>query len=43
MTNAFSVMFTATGNSNDLAIWFLTGPDGVKRPVNITTATLPCQ
>jgi hypothetical protein len=41
VTNAFSVTFTASQGSN-LAIWFLRGPDGVRRPVNITTATLDC-
>jgi hypothetical protein len=43
VTNAFSVTFTVSGNKSDLAIWFLKGPDGVTRPVNITTATFPCQ
>jgi hypothetical protein len=36
------VTFTVSGKNSDLAIWFVKGPDGVKRPVNITTATFPC-
>lgn len=40
VNNAFSVTFNANGSN--LSIWFLKGPDGVTRPVNITTATLGC-
>jgi hypothetical protein len=40
VTNAFSVTFTANGGN--LGIWILKGPDGVTRPVNITTGTLGC-
>jgi hypothetical protein len=36
VNNAFNVTFKANGNN--LAIWLLRGPDGVLRPVNITTA-----
>jgi hypothetical protein len=43
VTNAFSVLFTVKQNRSDLAIWYLRGPDGVRRPVNITTATSRCQ
>lgn len=39
--NAFSVTFTVA-NNNNLAIWLLKGPDGLLRPVNITTAKLGC-
>ena len=42
-TNAFSVTFTASGNSNDLAVWFLRGPDGQKRLVTVTKATYGCR
>ena len=41
VNNAFSVTFAANGSN--LGIWILNGPDGVTRPVNITTATLGCQ
>ncbi len=40
VNNAFSVTFSANGSN--LGIWILKGPDGVTRPVNITTATLGC-
>ena len=40
VTNAFSVTFNSSGGN--LGVWFLKGPDGVTRPVNITTATLGC-
>ncbi len=39
VTNAFSVPFTVSGHNSNLALWYLRGPDGVRRPVNITTAT----
>ena len=42
-TNAFSVTFTASGNSNDLAVWLLRGPDGQKRLVTVTKATFGCR
>jgi len=38
--NAFSVTFSANGGN--LAVWFLKGPDGVVRPVNVTTTSLGC-
>jgi CSLREA domain-containing protein len=40
VTNAFSVNFNASGSN--LAVWFLKGPDGVLRPVNVTTASIGC-
>ncbi len=40
VTNAFSVTFNANGNN--LAVWFLRGPDGVLRPVNVLTTSIPC-
>ena len=42
VTNAFSVVFTVKNNNTDLALWYLRGPDGVRRPVNITTTTSRC-
>jgi hypothetical protein len=39
--NAFSVTFTK-GKSNNLAVWFLRGPDGVLRPVNVLTTSIGC-
>lgn len=41
VTNAFNVTFKSNGK--DLAVWLVRGPDGVLRPVNITTATSSCQ
>jgi hypothetical protein len=41
VTNAFSVTFTKGKNSN-LAIWYLRGPDGVLRPVNVLTTSIGC-
>jgi hypothetical protein len=38
--NAFSVTFSPNGG--DLAVWFVRGPDGVLRPLNVTTASLKC-
>lgn len=43
VVNAFTVTFTASGNGNDIAIWFLRGPDGQRRPITITRATFGCQ
>ena len=40
VNNAFSVTFNANGNN--LAIWFLRGPDGVLRPVNVLKTSIPC-
>ena len=40
VSNAFSVTFAANGSN--LGIWLLKGPDGVTRPVNITTTSLGC-
>ncbi len=42
-TAAFSITFTANHNNNDLAVWFLRGPDGQKRLVTVTRATYGCQ
>jgi hypothetical protein len=42
VTDAFSVVFTVKNNHTDLALWYLRGPDGVRRPVNVTTATSRC-
>jgi hypothetical protein len=39
--NAFSVTF-AQSQGNNLAAWFLRGPDNVLRPVNALTATVGC-
>jgi len=39
--NAFSVTF-AQSQGNNLASWFLRGPDNVLRPVNVLTATIGC-
>jgi hypothetical protein len=36
VNNAFSVTFKSNGSN--LAIWLLRGPDGVLRPVNVTSA-----
>ncbi|MDQ3012586.1 MAG: hypothetical protein M3X11_17980 [Acidobacteriota bacterium] len=41
VTNAFSVIFAANGNN--LAIWYLRGPDGVLRSVNVLTTSIGCQ
>jgi hypothetical protein len=41
VTNAFSVTFNSSGSN--LGLWILKGPDGVTRPVNITTTSLGCQ
>jgi hypothetical protein len=41
VTNAFSVTFTK-GRSDNLAIWYLRGPDGVLRPVNVLTTSIGC-
>jgi hypothetical protein len=41
LTNAFSVTFTK-GRSNNLAAWYLRGPDNVLRPVNVLTISLGC-
>jgi hypothetical protein len=41
VNNAFSV--TLNANGSNLAIWLLRGPDGVLRPLNVTTATLGCK
>jgi FG-GAP repeat protein/putative Ig domain-containing protein len=40
VSNAFSVTFKASGNN--LAVWFLRGPDGVLRPVNVLTTSIGC-
>ncbi|MGH9841961.1 MAG: putative Ig domain-containing protein [Blastocatellia bacterium] len=40
VTNAFNVTFKANGSN--LAVWFLKGPDGILRPVNVTTASIGC-
>lgn len=40
VNNAFSVTFAANGSN--LGVWIVKGPDGVTRPLNITTATLGC-
>lgn len=40
VTNAFSVNFTANGIN--LGYWFLKGPDGVLRPVNVLTTSIGC-
>ncbi len=40
VTNAFSVTFNANGSN--LGIWFLKGPDGVLRPVNVLTTSIGC-
>jgi FG-GAP repeat/Putative Ig domain len=42
VTNAFSVTF-ASGHGNNLAVWFLRGPDEVLRPVNVLTTSIGCQ
>ena len=42
-TRAFTVTFTASRNSNDLAVWLLRGPDQQKRLVTVTKATFGCQ
>jgi hypothetical protein len=39
-SNAFSVTFNASGSN--LGIWYLRGPDGVLRPVNVLTASIGC-
>ncbi len=41
VSNAFSVTFTK-GRSNNLAVWFLKGPDGVLRPVSVLTTSIGC-
>ncbi len=41
VANAFSVTFNASGSN--LAVWFLRGPDGVLRPVNVLTTSIGCQ
>ncbi len=41
VANAFSVNFTK-GRSNNLAVWYLKGPDNVLRPVNVLTTSLGC-
>jgi YVTN family beta-propeller protein len=43
VTNAFSVTFTTSRNDNDLAVWFLRGPDNQKRLVTVTKSTYGCQ
>lgn len=40
VTNSFSVTFNANGSN--LGIWFLRGPDGVLRPVNVLTTSIGC-
>jgi hypothetical protein len=39
--NAFSATFTK-GASNNLAVWYLRGPDNVLRPVSVLTTSLGC-
>src|SRR5262249_10860637 len=39
VTNAFTVTFSK-GKDENLAVWFLRGPDGVLRPVNILTTSI---
>jgi hypothetical protein len=41
VVNAFSVTFTK-GKNNNLAVWFLSGPDGVLRPVSVLTTSIGC-
>ncbi len=41
VANAFSVTFNASGSN--LAVWFLRGPDGVLRPINVLTTSIGCQ
>ncbi|MEK7414822.1 MAG: putative Ig domain-containing protein, partial [Planctomycetota bacterium] len=41
IVNAFSVTFTK-GKSNNLAVWYLKGPDNVLRPVSVLTTSLGC-
>ncbi|MGE0128251.1 MAG: putative Ig domain-containing protein [Blastocatellales bacterium] len=41
VNNAFSVTFSRSRGSN-LAIWYLRGPDGVLRPVNVWTTSIGC-
>ncbi|MGH9839840.1 MAG: Kelch repeat-containing protein, partial [Blastocatellia bacterium] len=41
VVNAFSVTFTK-GKGNNLAVWYLRGPDGVLRPVSVLTTSLGC-
>ncbi len=38
--NAFSATFNANGSN--LGFWFLKGPDGVLRPVNVLTTSIGC-
>jgi hypothetical protein len=40
VTNAFSVTFNTNGNNP--GIWFLKGPDGMLRPVNVLTTSIGC-
>ena len=40
VVNAFSVIFKANGSN--LAVWFLKGPDGVLRSVNVRTTSIGC-